>query len=143
LKRPARRTVNRVLCTGTAHGSASSCSRALDARARTGELGGLKNLCKLNLASTLVTDTGLVHLARLPALQELNLSGNEITDAGLVHLRGMHQLRHLNLDRTNVSDEGVAAIQRALPTLAVSSGKASPGRKGQGLARSLMSPRLK
>jgi internalin A len=105
-------------------------------------LGGLKNLCKLNLASTLVTDTGLVHLARLPALQELNLSGNEITDAGLVHLRGMHQLRHLNLDRTNVSDEGVAAIQRALPTLAVSPRKASPGRKGQGLARSLLSPRL-
>ena len=62
--------------------------------------------------SRAVTDEGVRHLARLPALQHLDLSGTAVTDAGLQVLRELPQLRTVSLAWTRVTDEGAAALAR-------------------------------
>jgi hypothetical protein len=57
-----------------------------------------------------VTDDGVRHLARLPALQHLDLSGTSITDAGLQVLRDLPGLRTLSLAWTRVTDEGIGVL---------------------------------
>ena len=57
-----------------------------------------------------VTDEGIRHLARLPALQHLDLSGTAITDAGLEVLRHLPNLRTLSLAWTRTSDRGMQAL---------------------------------
>jgi Leucine rich repeat len=57
-----------------------------------------------------VTDDGVRHLARLPALQHLDLSGTSITDAGLQVLRDLPRLRTLSLAWTRVTDEGIGVL---------------------------------
>ncbi len=57
-----------------------------------------------------VTDDGVRHLARLPALQHLDLSGTSITDAGLSVLASLPQLRTISLASTRVTDEGAGAL---------------------------------
>ena len=57
-----------------------------------------------------VTDDGIAHLARLPALQHLDLSGTGITDAGLQVLRHLPRLRTISLAWTRVTDEGIGAL---------------------------------
>ena len=59
-----------------------------------------------------VTDEGMRHLARLPALQHLDLSGTSITDAGLQVLRNLPALRTLSLAWTAVTDDGIGALAR-------------------------------
>ena len=67
------------------------------------------------LASTKVTDAGLVHLKGMMNLQMLHLYNTKVTDAGLVHLKGLTKLQFLTLDRTKVTDAGVKKLQAALP----------------------------
>jgi Leucine-rich repeat (LRR) protein len=62
----------------------------------------LRQLQKLDLYDTGITDAGLEHLKGLRQLQELNLSGTAVTDAGLEHLKGLKQLRMLDLSFTKV-----------------------------------------
>jgi hypothetical protein len=62
----------------------------------------LRQLEKLDLYDTGITDAGLEHLKGLRQLQELGLSGTEVTDAGLEHLKGLRQLRTLDLSFTKV-----------------------------------------
>ena len=57
-----------------------------------------------------VTDEGVRHLARLPALQHLDLSGTSITDAGLQVLRDLPRLRTLSLAWTRVTHRGMSAL---------------------------------
>jgi len=69
---------------------------------------------EVDLGSSRITDTGLVHLKGLTSLQTLNLSGS-ITDSGLVHLKGLTNLQQLYLEDTQITDAGVADLQKALP----------------------------
>jgi hypothetical protein len=62
----------------------------------------LRQLQKLDLYDTGITDAGLEHLKGLWQLQELGLSGTEVTDAGLEHLKGLRQLRRLDHSCTKV-----------------------------------------
>jgi hypothetical protein len=57
-----------------------------------------------------VTDEGLRHLAKLPALQHLDLSGTGITDAGLQVVRQLPRLRTISLAWTRVTDAGIGAL---------------------------------
>jgi len=60
--------------------------------------------------SKALTDEGLRHLARLPALKHLDVSGTAITDRGLQVLRNLPALETLSLAMTRVTDEGVAHL---------------------------------
>ena len=64
------------------------------------ELGGSKAL----------TDEGVRHLARLPALKHLDLSGTAITDRGLRVFRHLRALETISLAGTPITDEGVAHL---------------------------------
>jgi hypothetical protein len=57
-----------------------------------------------------VTDEGVRHLARLPALKDLDLSGTSITDAGLQVLRSLRGLRTISLAWTRITDEGARLL---------------------------------
>jgi hypothetical protein len=60
--------------------------------------------------SKALTDEGVRHLARLPALKHLDLSGTAITDRGLAVLRDLRTLETLSLAGTRITDEGVAHL---------------------------------
>jgi hypothetical protein len=79
-----------------------------------GRLPRLKHLTHLNLGgSTLLTNEGIKHLARMPQLQELDLSGSKIrvTDRGLEVLRNLTKLRRFEACWAPcISDVGVANL---------------------------------
>ena len=60
-----------------------------------------------------LTDEGVRHLARLPALQHLDLSGTAITDAGLHVLRHLPELRTLSLAWNRITEEGDRRTSRS------------------------------
>ncbi|MBG31334.1 MAG: hypothetical protein CMI31_15255 [Opitutae bacterium] len=64
-----------------------------------------------HLRGDVLTDAGLLHLARLQNVVILHLAGTEVTDAGLVHLKGLSSLRRLHLEKTGVGDTGLAHLK--------------------------------
>ena len=82
----------------------------------------LPKLTRLHLERTGVTDAGLVHLAGLQHLEYLNLYGTQVSDAGLESLKGLKKLKKLFLWQTGVTKDGAAALQAALPELAIDLG---------------------
>jgi hypothetical protein len=76
------------------------------------QLSGVGGIEELDLGgSKAVTDEGVGHLARLPALRHLNLSGTGVTDRGLAILRSVPGLTHLSLAMTRVTDEGMRHLE--------------------------------
>ena len=73
-------------------------------------LASLKNLRRLLLRDTLITDEGLKYLAGLTNLEELDLSGTRITDKGIESLRGLKNMRRLNLLGAQASDAAMDVI---------------------------------
>ncbi len=73
-------------------------------------LSGLTALQDLDLYGTAVTDRGIESLRSLVALRKLNLLGAEVTDAGAGILAGLPRLRELNLYRSHVSNTGLAKL---------------------------------
>jgi internalin A len=66
---------------------------------------GLKDLKRLNLALTYVSNRGIERLQKLDQLEDLNLYAAEfITDAATSYLRANKRLRRLNLRGTDVTD---------------------------------------
>jgi hypothetical protein len=61
--------------------------------------------------ATLVTDRGLVSVARLKKLRHLDLHSSKVTDKGLAHLRGLKQLESLQLGSTHVKGPGLSALR--------------------------------
>ncbi len=58
---------------------------------------GMRELNRLNVTGTRVTDDGLVVLVELPKLEKLRIGGPAITDAGVARLKTMKQLKELIL----------------------------------------------
>jgi Leucine-rich repeat (LRR) protein len=81
----------------------------------TDALAELKNLRKLWLFRTAISDATLTHLSELSQLRELHLHGTKVTDAGLKSLTELKELRRLWLDETSVGNGGV----RDLPKLSL------------------------
>jgi hypothetical protein len=70
----------------------------------------VENVAALDLGgSKALTDEGVRHLARMPALTHLDLSGTATTDRGLQVLRDL-PLQTLSLAMTRVTDEGMAHL---------------------------------
>ena len=81
-----------------------------------GALAGLSKLTDLDLYGTKISDAGMGHLAALPNLKRLNLQGAGITDAGLDPILKLTQLEELNLYRTMITNAGLEKLAR-LPRL--------------------------
>ena len=69
-----------------------------------------KDITKVELKITDVTDEGLAHLEEATWITELHLP-NQITDNGLAHLSKLSQLEFLTLEEANVSGEGLAHLK--------------------------------
>lgn len=78
-------------------------------------LAGFTKLKVLYLPNTRVTDVGLGYLSGLTALEMLDLGNTRVTDAGLEHLKGLTQLKTLYVNFTPVTDAGVAKLRGAVP----------------------------
>ena len=80
------------------------------------ELAALKNLTKLDLSETKLTDAGLKELAKLQSLTTLELRSNPgVTDASVKELKQLKQLITLDLRGTKVTNLGLHELRNALP----------------------------
>ena len=82
---------------------------------------GMPALEELVLKQAQIDDNGLAQIAGNTRLTFLSLQETQVTDAGIKYLRAMSGLESLSLNNTTVSDEGVAQLRqlRKLETLAL------------------------
>jgi hypothetical protein len=73
----------------------------------------LKNLQRLFLDSTPVTDAGVESLESLTGLIELSLSHTAVKNAALIHLKWLAGLQWLSLAGTRITDAGLARLGEA------------------------------
>ncbi|MBI1358407.1 MAG: hypothetical protein GC160_29070 [Acidobacteria bacterium] len=73
-------------------------------------ISGLTNIEVLDVGSSMVTDVGLEQLSSLPKLRELTIGGNELGDAGLQALRLLPGLTYLDLNGRQGTDSNVWTI---------------------------------
>jgi hypothetical protein len=76
-----------------------------------------RNLVRLHLERTRVTDVGIAHVRTLQHLEYLNLHGTSVGDGGLVHLAGLRNLRALYLWQSAATPAGVERLLAGLPQL--------------------------
>jgi Leucine-rich repeat (LRR) protein len=76
---------------------------------------GLRNLRRLGLEGTHITDNGLKFIRSLTNLQDLNLASCEISDSGLYFLQDMGSMQSLDLSGTPVSEKAVEKLRHELP----------------------------
>lgn len=79
-------------------------------------LRGWKQLERLNLRGTDVTDTSLAYIGELTGLRALDLSFTQVTDNGLEHLGNLTQLEELSIGGNKVTGSGLQVL-RLLPKL--------------------------
>jgi Leucine-rich repeat (LRR) protein len=78
-------------------------------------LSGRPELSDLSLGCPSLGDLFAKNLAELKQVKRLSLAGSGLTDAGIKHLAGLPNLEWLNLRRTKASAAAVAELQKALP----------------------------
>ncbi len=83
------------------------------------DLAQYKNLQRLHLDNSNVSDDDLKSLSELPKLNYLNLYATGITDEGIPHLKACKSLEKLFLTDTKVSKEGVVQLKAASPKLVI------------------------
>ena len=79
-----------------------------------GRVGALTGIKELHVDSSLVSDRGLAHLARLKNLEKLSLNGLDCSDAGFAHLSRLTALRSLSVRpdlNCNFTGSGLAYLQ--------------------------------
>ncbi len=86
------------------------------------EIAKLKNLNKLHLEHTAVTDAGLVNLKGLPYLEYVNLVDTKITDAGLKTIAAMKGVRSVYIWKSAVTDSAVSQVGKQYPGLMIVNG---------------------
>lgn len=77
---------------------------------------GLEGITEVNARGSAVSDAGLAHLQKLPALQKLSLDSTRVTDAGLASLQRVPSLSDLSLNSTGVTSVGLGHLA-TLPAL--------------------------
>ena len=77
---------------------------------------GLDAITEINATSGSITDAGLDHLKKLPALKHLGLTGTLVTNAGMQSLQQVSSLESLTLHGPQISAEGFSKLT-ALPNL--------------------------
>ena len=70
----------------------------------------LKNLRRLTIGRSSITNAGFVHLKNLNRLVYLSLSYSNISDAALSNLAGLNRLEKLDLFRTKVCGSGLRCL---------------------------------
>ncbi|MBX3447907.1 MAG: serine/threonine protein kinase [Planctomycetaceae bacterium] len=85
-------------------------------------IAGWKNLKRLRLAWTDVTDRCLKDLKLLPDLELLLIYHTNLTDAGLADLAQCRNLRHVSVTETKVTDAGIEKLRLALPRCVIIGG---------------------
>ncbi|MBE9465822.1 c-type cytochrome domain-containing protein [Dyadobacter subterraneus] len=90
--------------------------------AATKEIAKLKNLNKLHLEYTAVTDAGLIALKDLQYLEYINLVGTKVTDAGLKNLASSKSLKNIYIWKSAVTENGIAEVQKLHPDLHIING---------------------
>ncbi len=88
-------------------------------------LGAAKNLRRLRLAETAVTDAAIDPLLGLSALESLNFYGTKVTDAGILKLAAMPGLKRLYLWQTAVTPDAVKSLHEMLPDCEIVTGAVS------------------
>ncbi|MHB0959937.1 MAG: leucine-rich repeat domain-containing protein [Pirellulaceae bacterium] len=73
-------------------------------------VGGLHELCHLDLRGTSVRDADLEHWQRLPYLTHIDLSGTRVTGPGLSHILPASHLKVLVLDSLKLEEESWSTI---------------------------------
>lgn len=81
------------------------------------------NLRRLDLSRTRISDAGLRHMERFPALEVLNLYGTLVGDGVAESLAPCRRLRKVFLWRTSVSDAGLRRLRAAFPSLEADGGR--------------------
>lgn len=84
-----------------------------------GKLQSLTNVKRLIIRSTKITDAGLAYLKRMPLI-ELDAADTQITDAGLDSLKNQSKLTLLSLTKTKTTPAGREALRKALPECEIS-----------------------
>jgi hypothetical protein len=83
----------------------------------------MKQLRKLGLFNTKVTDAGIKELVALPDLEELDLGLTAVTKACVPDLAKMKKLKSLNLNLSKVSILDENEVRKALPNCKVTWGE--------------------
>lgn len=83
---------------------------------------GFKNLTRLSLDRTGITDASLIHLQQSERLVYLNLVGTGVTAQGVATLDGLSNLRQLFLYQTGVTTKDTAVFRTKLPLVQIDLG---------------------
>jgi len=81
------------------------------------------NLRRLDLSRTRLSDAGLQHMERFPALEALNLYGTQVGDGIAESLAPCRRLRKVFLWRTAVTDAGLRRLRTGFPALQADDGR--------------------
>lgn len=111
-------------------GQVPPVSMAVDLAPRTGEiiaagttgasqflvdLQNFREVTRLNLKDSDISDADLVHLRSLTALTDLNLSGTPVTDAGLLTVGKLDSLKNLYLWNCQTTTAAIRELEKQLP----------------------------
>ncbi len=78
-------------------------------------LAAFKNLSRLDVGSTGMTDASLEHIGRLDSLTHLDLAGNiAVTDVGVAHLKGLVRLQSIGLLGTGATANSLIHLERCV-----------------------------
>jgi uncharacterized membrane protein len=86
------------------------------------DIAKLKNLTKLHLEHTTVTDKGIAELKSLPHLEYLNMMDTKVGDTGLKTIAGIKGLRSVYIWQSAVTDSGISQTSKQYPALMVVNG---------------------
>jgi len=73
-------------------------------------LSSARNLKRLDLIDTSITDVGMGYLGALDALEELTIANADVTDEGLQSISGLGELRVLSLRDNKITDAGIVHL---------------------------------
>ncbi len=79
----------------------------------------MPDLREFSVTSKLVTDAGLANIGSLLQMRRLTLSDTELSDTGVAGFTNLSNLIELSAERTQVTSAGKAALEAAIPGVAV------------------------
>jgi uncharacterized membrane protein/mono/diheme cytochrome c family protein len=86
------------------------------------EIAKLKNLNKLHLEHTAITDAGIANLKSLSYLEYVNLLDTKVTDVGLKHVAAIKGMKSLYVWNSAVTDSGISQVRKLYPNLLIVGG---------------------